>query len=335
MIRLGIIGLGTMGKHILAGALAHAEFEVLSIFDTRIQHLSAPHLSGEQYQAIQFADSLDEMLSRDDIDLIYIGTPPDSHIQYCHLCLDKGKAIWCEKPLATDIIQAEQLVSRISEMKVKAAVNLSLATSPLAIALEEHVSQLNIQSLQKVEIQLAFNRWPRAWQQGASQWLDSPQQGGFLREVFSHFVFIHHRMFGPLTLLSSDVSFHHPLKSETYVKANYLSEASKSLPTSVIGRVDPALEDLVQWTLYFDQQLSQRPQSALRFLNWHSLLSRDDDGKWQEIPVTNLGSVLTQLDEITKMMQDEPHRLASFAEALAVQHVVEATLGASSVDTAR
>jgi predicted dehydrogenase len=129
MIRLGIIGLGTMGKHILAGALAHAEFEVLSIFDIQIQHLSAPHLSGEQYLAIQFADSLDEMLSRDDIDLIYIGTPPDTYIQYCHLChlcLDKGKTIWCEKPLAADIIQAQQLVSRIGEMKVKAAVNLPL-----------------------------------------------------------------------------------------------------------------------------------------------------------------------------------------------------------------
>jgi predicted dehydrogenase len=78
------------------------------------------------------------MLSRDDIDLIYIGTPPDTHIQYCHLCLDKGKAIWCEKPLATDIIQAQQLVSRIGEMKVKAAVNLSLDQVFQYVAKDSH-----------------------------------------------------------------------------------------------------------------------------------------------------------------------------------------------------
>ncbi|ABE54709.1 hypothetical protein Sden_1423 [Shewanella denitrificans OS217] len=225
MIRLGIIGLGTMGKHILAGALAHPSFDVLSIFDTRIQHLTAAHLSGEQYQAIQLA---------------------------------------------------------------------------------------------------------------ASQWLDSPEQGGFLREVFSHFVFIHQRMFGPQSLLSSEVDYSKPLKSETSVKAHYVSAAPTKLPMSLTGRVDSSLEEGVQWTLYLkpesnkpEQQHSdsQRNLRAIRFQNWDSLLIGDDNGQWQSISVHNQGSVETQLNEVEKMFRGESHRLASFAEALAVQQVVEATLG--------
>jgi 1,5-anhydro-D-fructose reductase (1,5-anhydro-D-mannitol-forming) len=336
MIRLGIIGLGTMGKHILASALAHPSFEVLSIFDTRIQHLTVANLSGEQYQAIQLAASLDDMLNRDDIDLIYIGTPPNTHIEYSHLCLDKGKAIWCEKPLATDLVAAKALVSRIEALDAKAVINLSLASSPVTIALEAQIAKLDKSSFERVEINLDFKCWPRAWQQGASQWLDSPEQGGFLREVFSHFVFIHQRMFGPQSLLSSEVDYSKPLKSETSVKAHYVSAAPMKLPMSLTGRVDSSLEEGVLWTLYLKPE-PHKPEShysnnqhnmrAIRFQNWDSLLIGDDKDQWQPIPIQNQGSVETQLNEVEKMFRGEPHRLASFAEALAVQQVVEATLG--------
>lgn len=327
MIRLGIIGLGTMGKHILAGALAHPRFKVLSIFDTH-----KPDLVGEQYQDIELAATVLAMLSRDDIDLIYIGTPPDTHIDYCHLCLDAGKAIWCEKPLATDLVTAKGLIARVEALEAKVAINLSLATSPIAIALEERVAKLHKPSLQRVEIRLNFSRWPRLWQQGASQWLDSRAQGGFMREVFSHLAFIHHRMLGTMTLLESQLSYPHPLRSETAVSASYLSTGSSAkIPVDLIGSVGSNADELVQWTLYFNQAEQDQglhtecKQGAIRFQNWDTLLLGEND-LWQALTLDNQGSILTQLNEVDKMMRNETHRLASIQEAFEVQCLVEATL---------
>lgn len=43
--------------------------------------------------------SYDALISRDDIDAIYIATPHDSHIEWTHKCLVAGKPTLCEKPL--------------------------------------------------------------------------------------------------------------------------------------------------------------------------------------------------------------------------------------------
>jgi hypothetical protein len=51
--------------------------------------------------------------------------------------------------------------------------------------------------LQSATIRLRFARWPRPWQAGASGWLAGPTEGGFTREVLSHFVFLAQRCFGP------------------------------------------------------------------------------------------------------------------------------------------
>ena len=51
----------------------------------------------------------DELLSRDDIDIIDICTPNDAHYEAVHRALRAGKHIYCDKPLALNLEQAENL----------------------------------------------------------------------------------------------------------------------------------------------------------------------------------------------------------------------------------
>lgn len=41
-----------------------------------------------------------------------------------------------------------------------------------------------------------FAEWPRGWRADATGWLARPEQGGFTREVVSHFLFVAARLFG-------------------------------------------------------------------------------------------------------------------------------------------
>ncbi|MCE9685634.1 Gfo/Idh/MocA family oxidoreductase [Shewanella sp. AS16] len=309
-IGLGIIGLGTIGRFVLEGALQDKDFEVKCIYD-----INPPVLDAEHYRDIEVATSVDELLDRADIDLVYISTPPATHIEYCNLALDKGKALWCEKPLATNLEQATALVQRIEAANAVGAVNLSLATSPILAKLQELMDSIPRDDQDRVEMQFRFSAWPRHWQKDASGWLSGREQGGFLREVFSHFVFMHHRLIGPLALQRSEIDYPSETESESQVYARYLSGNTR---VTVHGAVGGNAPDLNDWTLYTKEK-------SIRFSDWDKISIGDRHG-WVRCPLENKGSVTTQLAEVKKMMAGQTHRLASFKEALEVQRVVEFTI---------
>jgi predicted dehydrogenase len=53
-----------------------------------------------------------------DLDIIYIGTPHPQHIDNVMLYLDAGLAVLCEKPLAVNARQTEQLIAKAREKNV-------------------------------------------------------------------------------------------------------------------------------------------------------------------------------------------------------------------------
>ncbi|MEI6547751.1 MAG: hypothetical protein WCN85_12105, partial [Burkholderiales bacterium] len=58
--------------------------------------------------------------------------------------------------------------------------------------------------LRSIDIRLRFHQWPRAWQADAT-WLQRADQGGFTREVASHFVYLLHRLLGDVVLKGAQV----------------------------------------------------------------------------------------------------------------------------------
>lgn len=50
-------------------------------------------------------------MKRDDIDAVDICTPNDSHAEIAKACIANGKMVLCEKPLAMDGKQGEEMVA--------------------------------------------------------------------------------------------------------------------------------------------------------------------------------------------------------------------------------
>ncbi|MCJ8298255.1 MAG: Gfo/Idh/MocA family oxidoreductase [Pseudomonadales bacterium] len=311
MIKLAIIGLGTIGKRILRAAAGHPDIEVVAVYD-----LATPELTEPAFNDIQVEESAQALVQRADVDIVYIGTPPATHIQYCHLALDANKAIWCEKPLAIDVEAAEKLVARLADSNVKSAVNLSLASSPVVAQIERLMANIDNQDILSVDFQFHYSCWPRHWQEGASNWLCLPQQGGFLREVYSHFVFLHQRIIGDLQLLNHQLEYQREGYAETFVQANY---QTKHIPVRLQGVIGGNGPDTNNWIVYTKDK-------SIHFSGFRAL-KVSVDNCWEEQPISLEGDLdVTQLNEVAKMMRGENHKLASFAEALKVQKVVEALL---------
>jgi predicted dehydrogenase len=72
----------------------------------------------KRFNAQKAYGSYEELASDKDIDVIYIGTPHISHCENALLCLDKGKAVLCEKPFAMNEKEVLRMILKAREKKV-------------------------------------------------------------------------------------------------------------------------------------------------------------------------------------------------------------------------
>ena len=63
-------------------------------------------------------DSMDKMLDDKKVDLVYIATPASEHAEQVRLCIERGKPVLCETPIALTSAEAESVFSLASSLDV-------------------------------------------------------------------------------------------------------------------------------------------------------------------------------------------------------------------------
>ncbi len=317
-IGLGVIGTGIMGGRMLRAALEHAtdSVHIAGVWDPSptAQARMAAELPG-----VAWFGSADALIAASDC--LYIASPPASHLDLAGRALAAGKAAFCEKPLASDVSAAGAFVA--AHAGARAAVNFPMATSFAAERIRGWIAEGSVGTPTRLDIDVAFAGWPRGWQMGAASWLDGREEGGFTREVVSHFFFLAHRLFGPLSVLESSVSYPEDGRSERAVTA---SMTVGDLPITLSGAVGTTpKDDHNTWTLTGDR-------GAIRIRDWANA-ERLIHGEWQTdtaaMPQDTARPLVLkrQLAGVAALTRGEAHPLATLAEAFAVQRAVEAILG--------
>ena len=72
-----------------------------------------------------------DILAMDDIDVVHVCTPNFLHYSMVKECLNSGKNVLCEKPLALTSAEARELMLLAKEKNIKAAVNYNLRYYPM------------------------------------------------------------------------------------------------------------------------------------------------------------------------------------------------------------
>jgi predicted dehydrogenase len=315
--RIGILGLGIMGERMLRNMGDHPAFTVTAAWDPAGASLDKLGQLMPTARAVADAASL---VTDAAVDCVYIAAPPASHLGHAHLAFDHGKTVFCEKPLATDLGAARAAVERVERERLTAAINFPYASAPAVRAITSGLKSGELGPIDHVEIEVAFARWPRAWQEDA-QWLALRREGGFVREVLSHFVFLAQRLFGPLRLREAHVGYPADGRSaETAIAARL--EAGV-VPVTLSGRIGGDAAD-------FNRCIISGRNGAFELHDWYSLRRRIN-GSWLDIDfgegaTDRERSYRAQLDALDAMLAGRPHGLASFREGLAVQECIEAML---------
>jgi predicted dehydrogenase len=252
---------------------------------------------------------------------VYVASPPASHLPHGEAILAAGRALFCEKPLAVDVSAGGAFV--VAAEGKRAAVNFPFASSFAVARLQDWIAEGAVGTPHALDIQVAFATWPRGWQRDAAGWLDAPAQGGFTREVVSHFLFLTRRVCGALSLETHSASFPEAGRSERAISATL---TAGGIPVTLAGGVGTtAQDDSNLWTLTGDR-------GSVRLRDW-SFAERLVDGAWvpdpDALPNAQMRPLVLkrQLAGVAAMTAGQPHMLATLREAFEVQSVVESLLG--------
>lgn len=312
--RVAILGLGVIGQRMLTNMPAQGRLEVIGGFDTD------PAVAERARQAFDWLElASDPQALIGQADVVYIGTPPRAHAPYVRLAAQMGKAVFCEKPLGVELRESAELCALVDDAGILAAINLSLAGASGVADMRAALREGTLGKVAGADIRLRFATWPRGWQANAS-WLANRDQGGFVREVATHFIWLAHSLLGPARLTAH--TKHYP-DDESGAELHCLAAFDcGGTPVTLAGSVGGAGPDLVEFTLWGSER-------SLRLTDFYRPWV-SEGGAWQstcaEDANPSLEAYMRQLDDLVRMLDGAPHGLPTFREALHVQEHVEAIL---------
>jgi predicted dehydrogenase len=313
-ISLGIIGLGAMGSEMLGVAVDQPDFHVAICAEVNPENLRRV---GNTYPNIKFTFSPSEVINSEEIQAVYIATPPGFHADHAVAAMEQGKAVFCEKPLAATISDGEKMVEVAARSRVENALNLALADRRAVLEIERALKSGELGGVCGVEIRLAFPTWPREFQSGAA-WLGSRQQGGFIREIFSHFAYLTDRLIGTPKPAFVHLGHSRANKDGSETSAFGLLHAGH-IPISIIGHAQSAIPEMYEWYIY-----GTRCSYCLK--DWGDLLISHGES-WGKVTLDGeRGSEKTRLTAFAKQIRGEQldNRLPDFSVGLRVPRLVEA-----------
>lgn len=294
---IGVLGLGAIGRRLIEGFRANPDFTVVAAYDPSPVDFD-----------VKRAGSVRELLDDPSIACIYVATPPLTHEDLVRAAAEAGKAVFCEKPLAASSASAEACLEAVRRTGVPAAVNFPFATARSALRMKELVETGALGGDLSARLTVRFKTWPRGWQHGAVSWLAGPEQGGFTREVISHFMFLALRLFGPATLIERQVE-RGPLGSETRVRAVVQFPACHLV---IDGAVEGEVDDLNRFEVR-----GSKGQAVMS--DWYRLTHESGN-------VEPVRADADQVAELSKLLSGQPSRLATFEEAARVVDIIEGIL---------
>ena len=305
---IGIIGTGVVGERIINQALQNEHYAISAIFDEnseRMLQLAAKY-------DVPTTDSLEALLALQP-DWVYIGTPPVSHAPLAKEIAKYGFPILSEKPLAHDATDGEQMVRVAHEANVLTAMHFPLMYGAAVHQLKKELAH-DMGDITRIELLTYFPEWPRKWQQ--NPWIASREQGGFIREVFPHFLQLTHHLFGDIEILAHETTYPENLElCETGVSA--LAKTTSGIPMVINGLSNIGQEERIDYKIFGTKKV-------VTLRNWSDVYT--SKAYEPEVQMTLAEATETLLEACRQAFLGGEAFLVSFEEGLKVQRWIDELL---------
>ncbi|UMO99914.1 Gfo/Idh/MocA family protein [Amycolatopsis sp. EV170708-02-1] len=157
MIRVGVVGLGVISRFYLSAVERSAAFRLAAVCDLDPAELSRSAVPGYRDHR--------EMLAAGGLDAVIVTAPNDVHAAVCRDVLDAGLPVCVEKPIATSLVDGEDLVARAARRNVALFTAFHRRYNSNVRALRERIAggppidSLTVRYLERIEEHVGGDRW--------------------------------------------------------------------------------------------------------------------------------------------------------------------------------
>ena len=158
-----------------------------------------------------FYDSAAEMLRNQDINAVYIATPPSSHLQYTLMALDAGKDIYLEKPMALNLKEAKIINKALLNTSSKLTVAHYRRELPAFKKVHQLFKSGSIGQVVCADIQILQPRKSSIIADTQDNWRLNPavSGGGYFYDIAPHQIDLMYYYFGAIDSVAGFSSTHH------------------------------------------------------------------------------------------------------------------------------
>lgn len=143
----------TLGCGVIANELAQAlAKEGRSLYSVANRTHEKAVSFAQKYNISKVYDQIDDVFTDPDVDIIYISTPHNTHIQYLRKALANGKHVLCEKSITLNIDELEEAISLANKNKVILAEAMTIYHMPIYKKLNEIISSGQLGKLNLIQV---------------------------------------------------------------------------------------------------------------------------------------------------------------------------------------
>lgn len=171
---VALVGLGSYSRGQIAPALQKTKYCHLAGIVTGTPSKIPEWISkyGIEDRNIYNYETMHEVANNDDIDVVYIVVPTALHSKYAIIAANAGKHVWCEKPMALNTIQCQEIIDACDKNEVRLCIGYRMLHEPNT---QKLISNLDSKPFGAIESVIAESGYAGG---GGSGWRFEKSMGG-------------------------------------------------------------------------------------------------------------------------------------------------------------
>ena len=180
---------------------------------------SAVRAAAREYGWDEAATDWQEVVARKDIDIVDVSTPGDSHMEIAIAAARAGKAVFCEKPLANTVRDAERMLAAVEKAGVVHMICHNYRRAPAVMLAKQLIAEGQLGEIRHyrgtyLQDWITDPNFPLVWR------LDKKKAGsGALGDIAAHSIDLARFLVGEISEVAADLA--------TFVKMRPLPDNPK------------------------------------------------------------------------------------------------------------
>jgi len=195
-VRWGIIGVGNVTEVKSGPGFQQAERSSLVAVMRRDGEKAADY--ARRHGVPRWYDDADALIHDDEVDAVYVATPPDSHRDYAVRVLEAGKPVYVEKPMARTAAECEEMLAAADSAGLPLFVAYYRRAMPRFVTVKQLLDDGAIGTVHAVAVHASK---PAVIDDGADMpWRVRPEVsgGGHFVDLASHTLDLLDHLLGPV-----------------------------------------------------------------------------------------------------------------------------------------